>query len=292
MTDHLFCFGFGFSARALARHLDHTRWKITGTSRSKQDEKKIADLGATGLVDDGQSHNQHVAEALQSASHALVSAGPDDNGDPLLNHYRDDLARSETLRWIGYLSTIGVYGDQNNAWVDEETKVAPTSTRAIRRVKAENTWREFAQQTGIPVQIFRLAGIYGSGRSVIEKLQAGTARRIEKPGQVFNRIHVDDIAVTLKAAMTGAGTHSIYNVTDDKPAPPQDVICYGAKLLGITPPPIIPIEQANLSPMGRSFYSEQRRVRNTRIKADLGVELRYPTYREGLAACLPDPSSA
>ncbi len=292
MIRHLFCFGFGFSARALARHLDHTRWKITGTARSQQDETKFPDLTATVLVADGETHNERVAEALQSASHVLVSAGPDGSGDPLLKHYHDELARSDTLKWIGYLSTIGVYGDQNNAWVDEETKVAPTSPRAVRRVKAENTWLEFAQQTGTTVQVFRLAGIYGPGRSVIDKLQAGTARRIEKPGQVFNRIHVDDIALTLKAAMKGAGTHSLYNVADDEPAPPQDVICYGAQLLGITPPPIIPFDQANLSPMGRSFYCERRRVRNARIKADLGVELSYPTYREGLAACLPDLSSA
>jgi nucleoside-diphosphate-sugar epimerase len=191
---------------------------------------------------------------------------------------------AESVRWVGYLSTIGVYGDAGGAWIDEDTPARPGSARASRRIEAEAAWLDFGKRTGKRVQIFRLGGIYGPGRSAFDDLRAGSARRIIKPGQVFNRIHVGDIANVLVAAVGGRGRHSIYNVVDDEPGPPQDVVAYAAGLLGVPAPPEIPFEKAELSPMGRSFYSENRRVRNARLKEDLGVRLAYPSYREGLAA--------
>ncbi len=283
--NQMLCFGFGFSARALSARLLRSGWSVVGTSRTEEGIKSINATGATGLVFDGQHASNDVRQTLSQATHILVSAPPDEGGDPVLRHHGDDLSTAPNLKWIGYLSTIGVYGDQGNARVDERTPPAPRLNRTKWRVGAENDWLAFAERAGKKVQIFRLAGIYGPGRSAIDKVRSGKARRIIKPGQVFNRIHVEDIATVLLAAIDGSGTHNLYNVTDDEPAPPQDVITYAANLLGVEPPPEIPFEKANLSEMGRSFYAEQRRVANARIKEDLGVTLAYPTYREGLTAC-------
>ncbi len=292
MTGQLFCYGFGFSAQALARRNDiRKHFDIVGTTRSREAESNLQGPGRTIFCVDGVKRDNRVVNALRSTTHLLVSASPDDNGDPMLRLYKDVLRETSTLTWVGYLSTIGVYGDQNNCWVDESTPVAPLSQRAKRRVLSEKEWLDFGDEDGLSVQVFRLAGIYGSGRSVIDKLLSGTARRIEKTGQVFNRIHVEDIANVLIAAMTGCGKHRIYNVSDDEPAPPQDVVAYGAELLGMKPPPLIAFEQAGLSAMGRSFYGEQRRMRNERIKTDLGAVLQYPTFREGLRAIVRDKGS-
>jgi len=293
---HLFCFGFGFSARSLAHRLHEYAeqspgFRITGTSRSADGAARISALGYTGLVFDGTRRSADVSNALADATHVLVSAAPVETGDPVLNHHRDDLGGAEALEWIGYLSTIGVYGDQDGRWVDETTPVNPSSQRSKRRVLAEEAWLDFAKRSGKQTQVFRLAGIYGPGRSAVDQLRKGTARRIVKPGQIFNRIHADDIAATLKAAMSGRGSHAVYNVTDNEPAPPQDVVAYAAELMGIEPPPEIAFENANLSPMGRSFYSERKRVSNRRIREDLGVELSCPTYREGMAAVLAESAS-
>ena len=204
----------------------------------------------------------------------------------MLRHFRDDLAALPELAWIGYLSTVGVYGDCQGQWVDETAPARPTSERSLRRVRAENAWLAFGSESGRRVEIFRLAGIYGPGRNVIDNLKAGTARRIVKAGQVFNRIHVEDIAGVLAAAIDGRGVHNIYNVSDDEPAPPQDVIACAAELLGLPVPPDIPFEQAGLTGMAGSFWAENKRVSNARIKNALGVTLAYPTYREGLRAIL------
>lgn len=278
----LLCFGLGYSARALVSRLNGQDWRISATTRSPEKLNQIADVGIAGFLFDGETASATARDAIASATHVLISAPPGAHGDPVLAHHQDDLANAASLKWIGYLSTVGVYGDWQGAWVDETTPPQPASERSRRRLEAEIAWLNFSARTGKPVKIFRLSGIYGPGRGPHEKLRAGTAQRIVKPGQVFNRIHVDDIARTLIASMSGTGQHSVYNVTDNEPAPPQDVVTFAARLMGIAPPPEITFEAANLKPMAASFYSENKRVRNTRIKDDLGVALAFPTYREGL----------
>lgn len=282
--SELFCFGLGYSAEALARRLLPAGWRIAGTATTTAGVARIPGLGCQGLIFDGSEHSPEIAHALATATHVLVSAPPGRTGDPVLLHHAADLAAAPHLIWIGYLSTIGVYGDWQGAWVDEETPPRPVAERSKLRLAAESQWLALASRTKAEVQVFRLAGIYGPGRSAIDTVRDGTARSIVKKDQVFNRIHVEDIASVLEAAITRGGTHTVYNVTDDEPAPPQDVVRHAAQLLGLPPPPVLDFEAAELSPMARSFYSENKRVRNSRLKADLGVALRYPTYREGLAA--------
>lgn len=283
MTN-LFCFGLGYSAEALARRVSPLGWHIAGTARTADKRDRIAALGYEAFLFDGQSANPEVANALASTTHVLISAGPDQDGDPTLRWHAKDLARAPNVRWIGYLSTIGVYGNTDGAWIDETAPTNPGSERAKRRVAAETAWQAFGATENKHVEIFRLGGIYGPGRNAIDDVLEGTARRIVKPGQVFNRIHVEDIASVLLASAEGRGHHTIYNVVDGAPSPSQDMVAYAAELIGVTPPPEIPIEQAALSPMGQSFYAENRRLSNARIRDDLGVTLAYPSYREGLAA--------
>ncbi len=281
---HLVCFGFGFSAQALAARLARQGWEITGTSRTSQGAERIRRLGYEAAVFEGEQASDEVRAALTSATHALISTPPGEGGDPVLIQHGADLASAPNLEWAGYFSTVGVYGDHGGAWVDEATPATPLSQRSKRRVAAENAWLELDTPGARRIQVFRLPGIYGPGRSAIDQIKSGRARRIVKPGQVFNRTHVEDIAGVVEAAIIRGGKHNIYNVSDDEPAPPQDVIAYAAGLLGVPAPPEIPFEDADLSPMARSFYAELKRVRNDLIKSDLGVELQYPTYREGLAA--------
>ncbi len=283
-TRHLFCFGMGYSARVFARRCREQGWEITGTSRTADGVERIRTSGAEGLLFDGQASSPELLQSLQRATHILVSAGPDDDGDPVLRACASAIADLQAARWIGYLSTVGVYGDHNGAWVDEATEVRPKSQRSIRRVAAESAWLTFAENQSWSLQVFRLAGIYGPGRSAVDKLRSGTARRLIKPGQVFNRIHVEDIASVLAAGLAHEERAGIFNVTDDEPAPPQDVVAYAAQLMGLPEPPDLSFETADLSPMARSFYSENKRCRNDKIKVELGVQLDYPTYREGLAA--------
>ncbi|MDX2307653.1 MAG: SDR family oxidoreductase [Hyphomicrobium sp.] len=280
---HLFAFGLGYSARALAALLARDGWNVSGTATTAEGAGRIADLGYDAHVFDGRAPSASVSSALATATHVVVSVPPGDGGDPVLTHHASDLA-GEHITWIGYLSTIGVYGDRNGEWCDECTEPAPTSDRSRRRLDAEQAWFAFAERTGRRVEVFRLAGIYGPGRSAIDNLEDGTARCIVKSGQVFNRIHVADIAHLLRAAVDAPPSHAIFNVTDDEPAPPQDVVAYAAGLLGVPVPPDVAIENAGLSAMGLSFYAENKRVRNARIKEALGLSLLYPTYREGLAA--------
>ena len=230
---NLFCFGLGYSAAALARLLRPHGWHITGTSMTPAGVARLNGLADRALLFDGTRPEPAVSAALQEATHILVSAGPASDGDPVLASHAADLAAAPQLKWIGYLSTVGVYGDWHGAWVDEASELRPTSDRSKRRVSAEREWLQFADRTGRRVRVFRLAGIYGPGRSAIDNLRDGTARRIIKPEQVFNRIHVEDIARVLAAAMSGAGRHAIYNVTDDEPAPPQNVVAYAANSVGI-----------------------------------------------------------
>ncbi len=275
MDKKLISFGHGYTARELARRLG-PEWAILGTTRNADKAGALRAEGITPLL-----WKDPIPTEFASASHILVSAGPDENGDPVLAEYGAALARM-TPEWVGYLSTTGVYGDHGGEWVNENTPLTPSTKRGKARVAAEAAW----QDTNLPLHIFRLAGIYGPGRGPFAKVRNGTARRIIKEGQVFSRTHVEDIAQVLHASMHAPNPGTAYNVCDDDPAPPQDVIAYAAKLLGLPIPPEVPFGQAELSPMARSFYAEFKRVRNDRIKEDLAVSLRYPTYREGLNALI------
>ena len=281
--SHLMCLGLGYSARYLAGDLARLGWRITGTTRHAAGLSDIERLGYAAVVFDGETVTNEVRLALAEANHVLISAPPSADGDPILRVLAADLAAARP-KWIGYLSTIGVYGDANGGWVDEETPPNPLAERSVRRLRAERQWLEFGEFHGLRVEIFRLAGIYGPGQSAVESVLAGTARRIVKPGQVFNRIHVVDIAQVVQAALAGPPRHAIYNVTDDEPAPPQDVVAFAAQCLRLPPPPEIAWEEAGLEGMAASFYAENKRVSNRRIKDALGISLTYPTYREGIAA--------
>ena len=283
-SGRLLCFGLGYSARVLAKRLRGEGWSIAGTSRTPQGVAAIEASGWRGLGFDGLAPSGDIRAAIAAASHVLVSIPPGAVGDPALALHGADIAASPGIGWIGYLSTIGVYGDHRGGWVDEDTPPAPASERGRRRLAAEKAWAALGRASGKRTVIFRLPGIYGPGRSTLDAVRAGTARRIIKDNQVFNRIHVDDIATGVAASMQGLGRHSIYNVSDDAPAPPEEVVAFAARLLGLPEPPAVPFETAELSPMARSFYGESKRVSNRRMKDDLGVTPAYPSYRQGLSA--------
>ncbi len=271
----LLCFGFGYTARALARVLQTQGWDVIGTTR---------DPDEPGLLAFRRDHRLR-PQALEDVTHILCSIPPDELGDPVLDEMWQAIGRLKP-QWIGYLSSTGVYGDHNGAWVDETTRPAPTSERARRRSTAEASWLVLGRQRGLPVHAFRLSGIYGPGRSVLDEVRAGTARRIIKPGHLSGRIHVHDIVQVLRASIEQPSPGAIYNVTDDEPAAPADVITFAAELLRLPLPPEVPFEQAELTPMAASFWNDRRRVRNDKIKRELGIQLAYPTYREGLRGIL------
>ncbi len=281
MSKTLLSLGHGYSARALANVLIPKGWRIIATTR---DPDKAAAMRATG-VEPLIWPSEVNAQALDGVTHVLTSAGPTEAGDPVLAHLMAEITRAAPhLQWVGYLSTTAVYGDHGGGWVDESTPPSPASKRGHWRVEAEKAW---AMIPDLPLHIFRLAGIYGPGRGPLAKVRNGTARRIIKPGQVFSRIHVEDIAQILATSMARPNSTppcAIYNLCDDDPAPPEDVIAHTANLLGLPVPPAIPFAEAEMTPMARSFYGENKRVRNDRIKDELGIELIYPGYREGLAA--------
>lgn len=272
----LLSIGHGYSAQALARLLIPQGWTVIGTTRTAAKAEAFRAAGVEPLLLPGP-----LAPALARASHILTSVAPDRAGDPILRDHTEELAAARPL-WAGYLSTTAVYGDHQGAWVDEDTPLTPLSERGAARVQAERAWASL----GLPLHIFRLAGIYGPGRGPFEKVRDGSARRIIKPGQVFSRIHVDDIAQVVAASIAHPNPGRAYNVCDDDPAPPEDVIGHAAALLGLPLPPAVPYDEAEMTPMARSFYAESKRVRNDRIKEELGVRLLFPTYREGLAALL------
>jgi nucleoside-diphosphate-sugar epimerase len=283
MAGTLLSFGHGYSAEALARRLLAEGWTVIGTTRSPDRAARLAARGVEPLVWPGTDPRP----ALARATHLLSSVAPEEAGDPVLLAAGDAIAAAAPqIRWAGYLSTTGVYGDHGGGWVDEATALTPSTRRGEMRVAAEAAWRALADRSGLPLHIFRLAGIYGPGRGPFEKVRDGTARRIIKPGQVFSRTHVEDIAQVLHASILRPNPGAAYNVCDDDPAPPEDVLARAAALLGLPPPPAVPYEKAEMTPMARSFYAESKRVRNDRIKEELGVVLRYPSYREGLAALL------
>jgi nucleoside-diphosphate-sugar epimerase len=286
----LFVFGMGYTAHAIVRRLAPRLDAAWGTTRAPDKMAALEASGVAPLLFDGTGHSEAVADALAEASHIVVSIAPGEAGDLVLTHFRNDLAALKPQALV-YLSTVGVYGDHGGDWVDEASECRPVSQRSIRRLEAEAAWRLFAEETGTPVAILRLAGIYGPGRSAFDRLKDGTARRVVKTGQFFNRIHVDDIAAAVEPAFA-APADGTFNVADDLPAPPQDVVAFAAELLGFPAPPEEPFETADLTPMARSFYGENKRVRNERLKRELGVRLAYPSYREGLAAILAGTAAA
>jgi nucleoside-diphosphate-sugar epimerase len=281
MTRRLFIFGLGYSGLEIAKLAQAQGWSVAGTCTTGEKANRLRADGIETYTFDGTAALP--ASTLNDTSHVLCTIAPKETGDPALGACRPLLGRA---KWLGYLSTTGVYGDHGSGWVDETTPATPGRARSIERLAAEQAWRDLARETGATLDILRLPGIYGPGRSAIDRVKAGTARRIDKPGQFFSRIHVEDVANAAVRAMARSGETALWNVADDLPAPNSDVIALAFELLGMPVPPAIPWEQAApaMSPMARSFYMESRRVRNDRMKRDLGVVLRYPTYREGLKA--------
>jgi nucleoside-diphosphate-sugar epimerase len=282
----LFCFGLGYCARALVRTLRAEGWSVAGTCRTPKKQTKLQARGiAAHLFSSGHGLVDPEA-ALDGVTHILHSVPPDADGDLVLREHGVALAQLPRLQWFGYLSTTAVYGDRGGDWVDEESELRPSGERGRRRAAAEAGWGALVSVGYFPLHIFRLAGIYGPRRNPIDDLRDGSARRVIKPGQVFSRIHVEDIVQVLRASMARPFPGAVYNVCDDEASPPWEVIEYAADLLGVAPPPAVPFEQAELSDLARSFYDDSKRVRNDRIKRELGVQLKYPSYRNGLQSLL------
>jgi nucleoside-diphosphate-sugar epimerase len=281
MTGRLFIFGLGYSGLEIAKLARSKGWSVGGTVTTGDKAAQLRDAHVFDGAFDGLAPLD--VESLGAASHVVCSIAPGTTGDPALRHCADRLGHA---KWLGYLSTTGVYGDRGGEWIDETAEPRPTQPRSIERLATERAWQALGQKTGAAVDVFRLPGIYGPGRSAVDQVKAGTARRIDKPGQVFSRIHIEDIAATVVAALSQPSQGALYNVTDDLPASSSDLIAYACELLGKPVPPAIPWHEIepSMSAMARSFYSENRRVRNDRLKRELGVVLRYPTYREGLRA--------
>jgi len=283
MTQDFFIFGAGYSGKGFAAAARDPAISIGGTTRKPEKFSTLSDVGIEPFVFDGGAPSDELKSRLAEATHLIISIAPDEAGDPVLNAAGDFIAaQMPKLGWIGYLSTVGVYGDHAGGWVDESSECRPVSRRSVMRVGAEDEWLAFGRRTGVPVAILRLSGIYGPGRNAFVNLANGTAKRLVKPGQVFNRIHVGDIAGALwHLAERREG--GIFNVTDDLPAPPQDVVAYAAQLMGVEPPPETDFETAELSPMARSFYGENKRVSNAAIKQS-GYRFLYPDYRSAFDA--------
>lgn len=284
MNKEFFCFGLGYSAHALAEALAQDGWKISGAVRSEEKAASLSEKGWRVSALDSPGSDTEIVEALSTASYLLSSAPPVEGRDPILERFKPTLRMSGRFDWIGYLSTTGVYGDRDGGWVDEESDLLPTGPRGEARVACEAAWTALAADLDAPVFHFRLAGIYGPGRNALETVRRGRARRIDKPGQVFSRIHLDDIVTILSAALNHPEHPGAYNCCDDNPAPPEEVIAYACTLLGVETPPLVPFDQADLTPMAKSFYRDNKRVDNTKIKEKLGVTLKWPSYQRALKA--------
>jgi nucleoside-diphosphate-sugar epimerase len=290
---NVFFFGLGYSSQSAAQSLrsGDPDVHIAGTVRTTDKANSLTAMGIGAHVFDGTAPGATLGPDLLAATHVVFSIAPGEDGDPALVHHRAELDAAPNLQWLCYYSTVGVYGDFGGAWIDETAPLVPRNARSDRRVLAEQAWRDYAAQRGVPLAILRLAGIYGPGRSAFDKLADGTARRVVKPGQVFNRIHVADIGrVTALAA--GQLLEGTFNLADDEPAPPQDLVSFAAEMAGVVPPPEVPFDSAELSPMQRSFYADNKRVSNRAIRQALGIEMLYPTYREGLRAIFQDRRGA
>lgn len=281
----LFCFGFGYTAGFLAERLMAYGWQIAGTTTSAKKRDFLKKNGIEAHLFDRTHPLTDPFHTLADVTHILLSIPPNSDGDPVFNMHGADIAALRNLEWIGYLSTTGVYGDQGGNWVDEKKPTAPGNRRGTLRLKAEEQWHTLFMNEGLPLHVFRLAGIYGPGRSAIDAVRSGTAQCIDKPGHVFNRIHVDDIVQALIASFNKPHPGAVYNLADDAPSPSHEVIRFACNLLGLEAPPLIPFEQAELAPIVRSFYKDNKRIHNGLIKDELGVHLLYPDYHSGLQAC-------
>ncbi|RLP27723.1 SDR family oxidoreductase [Mesorhizobium sp. YM1C-6-2] len=283
MTSRFFILGAGYSAKAFAATRSDPTIDIAGTTRSTEKFDALRRVGIEPILFDGEEFSPDLLKSLGEATHLIVSISPEEGGDPVVEMVGGDLARlTPQLRWIGYLSTVGVYGNYDGGWVDETGQCRPVSKRSQLRLEAENQWLALGEKAGVPVAVLRLSGIYGPGRNALVNLRSGTAKRLIKPGQVFNRIHAADIAGALwHLAERDLG--GVFNVTDDEPGPPQDVVTYAAGLMGVEPPPEIPFASAQLSPMARSFYGENKRVSNAALKGT-GYRFRHPDYRSAFDA--------
>ena len=275
--NSLFCFGLGFTAQALAKRMQSNEWNISGTCRAKDRESLLKELPVFSF--DGTDATEEIRNALTEATHLLISIPPQASGDVVLKNFSSQIAECTNLEWIGYISSTGVYGDTQGEWVDESSPLQPETELNVRRVEAEKSWLKMT-----PVMIFRCAAIYGPGRNLLVSVKQERARRIEKPGLVFSRIHVEDLARTLEASIKNPQPGEIYNVSDDKPSPPSETVEYACKLLNVKPPPLIPFKSAELSKIARGFYQTCKRVGNKKIKEELGVKLQYPDYQSGLDA--------
>ena len=280
--SNLFCFGLGYTSLNLAKSLNTYFWSVFGTSRSAVKAKEFKKLGiqVCNFKDVNKFANGNF---LSNATHVLISTPPTENGDPVLRFYMETLRSLNKLEWVGYLSSTSVYGDTGDRNASENFKTKPTTPHGRRRAKAEKDWLRLWSEFDVPVHVFRLAAIYGPGRSVIDRLKKGSAQNIIKPDHYFSRIHIDDIVSSLKASMLVPNAGQIYNLCDDEPAMSSDVVCFAAKLMGINPPPEILFKNAQMSKTHRSFYSENRSISNSKLKNDLNVKLSYPNYRLGLS---------
>ena len=286
-AKRLFCFGLGYTAQFLIEGLRarNEGWSFAGTTRDLEKSRQLRKQGITTFLFDDATPLVDPRYALDGVTHILISTPPDARNDPVLHHHAEDLAQLRGVEWLAYLSTTGVYGNRDGGWVDETSDLNPTSIRGTRRLRAEEEWQDLARETGLPLHIFRLAGIYGPGRSALDSVRAGIARRLLKPGHVFNRIHVADIVGILLASMAKPAAGDLYNVCDDEPCASHEVIDYACRLLDVMSPPLVEMEEANLAPITRSFYSDNKRVRNAKVKADLNYTFQYPDFRKGLEGC-------
>ena len=281
----LFCFGLGYSGRALARDLLQEGWTVAGTCREAEEIQALDGPALEVFLFPGRAVSPPLLDALKQATHLLSTVPPGEDGDPVLNALEEEIA-GKAWDWVGYLSTTGVYGHRQGGWVDESTPPRPDTDRGRRRLQAEAHWRRLHTGKGLPVHVFRLAAIYGPGRNSLVRVRQGRARRIQQPGLFFNRIHLEDLVQVLRASMSHPRPGAVYNVADDLPAPPGEVVSYACDLLGVAPPPWQTLAEAGVSPLAQSFYQDSKRVSNRLIKEELGVRLRYPDYRAGLKALM------
>lgn len=283
----LVCFGLGFTGSALVREVRARGWTASGTCRENAQKDFWVEAGVQSYGFDGKEGSEAVENAVREASHVLVTIPPQKEvGDVVLKYYKKILTGSSQLRWLGYLSTTGVYGNRDGGWVDETSELKPGFDHQRRRVEAEGQWRDLYREHQVPVHVFRLAGIYGPGRNLLQRVRQGTAKRIDQPGLVFNRIHMEDVVQVLSASMDHPHPGAIYNVSDDVPSSPAEAVAFACELLHVEVPPLIALEDAELSKMGRGFYLTNKKVRNHKVKEELGIQLRYPDYKAGLRALL------
>tara|TARA_B100000686_G_scaffold79072_1_gene85274 strand:- start:1674 stop:2606 length:933 start_codon:yes stop_codon:yes gene_type:complete len=280
--SQLFCFGLGFSGRAFGQSLVKDGWKVSGTTRDPQNLIVLEDEGFKAYFFPGEECL--IEEEISSVTHLIITIPPQYSGDIVYRKYHETIERNRNLKWIGYLSSTGVYGNRDGDWVDEESELIPSNQRNRLRIEAENNWVQLGKKSGIGVHIFRAAGIYGEGRSIIETIRARRARRIEKKGHISNRIHLEDLVSVLKASIKKAGPSSLYNVCDDSSSSSKEAIEFACKLLKTDPPPLLQFEQAELSEIARSFYLDNKRIRNDKMKKELNIQLKYPDYQAGLVA--------